>query len=64
MTTGVGATVRYMGVTSRKCPKLAGFLGLVYAILGRSVLAITRNGRGPPGHFDILFEAVWQFGPK
>ena len=20
--------------------------------------------RGPPGHYDILFESVWQFGPK
>jgi len=40
MTTGVGARVRYMCVRSRTYPKLAGFLDLVYAILGRSVREI------------------------
>ena len=43
MTTRVAAAVRNMGVTLRKCPKNAGYLGLVYAIRGRSVRAVAQN---------------------
>ena len=45
MTTFVGATVQYVGVKTRKFPKLAGFLGLVYEIIGRTMRAIVKNVR-------------------
>ena len=45
MTTFVGATVQYVGVRTRKCPKLAGFLGLVYDIISQTMRAIVENVR-------------------
>jgi len=43
VTTAVGATLQNMGVTSRKCPVMAGFPGLLYAIIGRPVRVIAQN---------------------